>query len=73
MENNAFTFHDFYGKNIIDKPCHTYQLLKNGTPIYTLHNALGPDGTEAEAAVRHFYEKAERIMDALAENESKES
>lgn len=65
MEKNGYTFNDYMGKNIVGNPCHTYELRKNGKVIYSLNVSFNEDGTEPEAAVKHFYEKADQIMDSI--------
>ena len=66
MENNGYTFNDYFGKTMLDKPCHTYELRRNGEVILRLNVSLEPDGTENMTAKKHFLERAEKIMDANA-------
>lgn len=54
---------DYYGKNIIGNPCHTYELKDNtGKTVYRMNNELLPDGTEMKSPIEVFYKKAEAIM-----------
>ena len=43
---------------------HIYELRKNGKVIYKFNNEIQDDGSEIQSGVDHFYEKAEKIMDA---------
>ncbi len=64
MERKSYTYNDYSGKNKFGWDCHIYELRKNGKVIYKFNNEIQDDGSEIQSGVDHFYEKAEKIMDA---------
>ncbi len=69
MKNNGYTIHDYFGKNIIGKPCHTYELWRNGKKIYALHNELNDDGSENPGGAKEFYRRVDLFMDQDSSND----
>ena len=67
-ETHSFSFHDYFGRNVIGKPCHVYELRDWGEVICQLNNEI-QNGTENDSAVQHFQEKAERVMDRIVRQE----
>lgn len=63
MERNGYTYNDYYGKNKFGWNCHIYELRRNGKVIYRFCNEIPDDGSEIQAGIDHFYEKAEKILD----------
>lgn len=50
-------------KNKFGWNCHIYELRRNGKVIYRFCNEIPDDGSEIQAGIDHFYEKAEKILD----------
>ncbi len=69
MKAHAFTIADYYGKNIIGKPCHTYELRDNGKVLYRMHNELREDGSELPGPKKVFGEKCDAIMERIRREE----
>jgi len=65
MKAHAFTVVDYYGKNMIGRPCHTYELRDNGKVLYRMHSELLEDGSELPGPQKVFEKKCDAIMEHI--------
>ena len=58
-------------KNKFGWNCHIFELRRNVKVIYRFCNEIPDDGSEIQAGIDHFYEKAEKILDDNRVNSDK--